>query len=412
MRLHGLSALLVAFGWIDECSGFGQSLRWPAFRSPVARATAARMLDIVVEGDKPAAAPIKEEVPEYMKSKRRLYPRKCDVMDEIEYFVQEKIDDGLLLNVEKAWQPSDFLPDSQRPTEEWFDEVREIREAHAEVPDEILLVLIGDMVTEEALPTYLTLLNTLEGTDDPTGAVDTAWGRWSRQWTAEENRHGDLLNRYLYLGGRCDMKSIEKTIMRLISSGFDPDTRSDPYRGFIYTSFQERATKISHGNVGKLLAGAGDQFGAKICARIAGDEARHEKAYQLFVERVLELDPDGAIISYADMMKKQIVMPAELMCDGYENPQRMETGLYEDFGRVATDLQVYTGVDYADIIEHLNEFWQIEKVTGLGPEAQEAQEYLGKLPVRFRKLANRQQKQLQKTPREVRPWPWINGREC
>ena len=45
------------------------------------------------------------------------------------------------------------------------------------------------------------------------------------------------------------------------------------YRGFIYTSFQERATKISHGNVGKLLAGAGDQFGAKICARIAGDEA-------------------------------------------------------------------------------------------------------------------------------------------
>ena len=74
--------------------------------------------------------------------------------------------------------------------------------------------------------------------------------------------------------------------------------------------------------------------------------------------------------------------------------------------------QVYTGVDYADIIEHLNDFWKIETVTGLGPEAQEAQEYLGKLPVRFRKLAKRQQKQLQKTPREVRPWPWINMREC
>jgi len=111
------------------------------------------------------------------------------------------------------------------------------------------------------------------------------------------------------------------------------------------------------------------------------------------------------------MMKKQIVMPAELMCDGYENPHMMETGLYEDFSRVATDLNVYTGVDYADIIEHLNDFWQIEKVTGLGPEAQEAQEYLGKLPVRFRKLANRQQKQLAKTPRQVRPWPWINDRE-
>tara|TARA_B110001452_G_scaffold151202_1_gene125782 strand:- start:245 stop:505 length:261 start_codon:yes stop_codon:yes gene_type:complete len=68
--------------------------------------------------------------------------------------------------------------------------------------------------------------------------------------------------------------------------------RQDPYRGFIYTSFQERATKISHGNVGKLAAGAGDPVLARICARIAGDEARHEKAYQLFVQRVLEIDPD------------------------------------------------------------------------------------------------------------------------
>ena len=207
MRFHGVSALLlVACGWIDECYGFAHSLR-PASCNSVARTAAARMLDIVVEGDKPrgrSESYVKEELPDYMKSKRRMYPRKCDVMDEIEYFVQEKIDQGLLLNKEKAWQPSDFLPDSQKPTEEWIDEVREIREAHADVPDEILLVLIGDMVTEEALPTYLTLLNTLEGTDDPTGAVDTAWGRWSRQWTAEENRHGDLLNRYLYLGGRAD----------------------------------------------------------------------------------------------------------------------------------------------------------------------------------------------------------------
>merc|ERR1719198_28566 len=277
-----------------------------------------------------------------MKSKRNLYPRKCDVMDEIEDFVQEQIDGGLLLNQEKAWQPHDFLPDSEGPTEQWIDEVRELRERAAEIPDDLLLVLIGDTVTEEALPTYLTLLNTLEGTDDPTGAIDTAWGRWSRQWTSEENRHGDLLNRYLYLSGRVNMRSIEQTIMRLISSGFDPDTRCDPYRGFIYTSFQERATKISHGNVGKLANQAGDPWGARICARIAGDEARHEKAYQLFVERVLELDPDGAMISYADMMKKQIVMPAELMQDGH-----WSGNLYEDFARVATDLNVYTGVDYA-----------------------------------------------------------------
>ena len=80
------------------------------------------------------------------------------------------------------------------------------------VSDDVLVVLIGDMVTEEALPTYQTLLNTFEGCDDPDGDTDSAWAKWSRGWTSEENRHGDLLNKYLYLGGRCDMRKIEVTI--------------------------------------------------------------------------------------------------------------------------------------------------------------------------------------------------------
>jgi len=31
--------------------------------------------------------------------------------------------------------------------------------------------------------------------------------RWNRQWTAEENRHGDLMNKYCYLTGRVNMKA-------------------------------------------------------------------------------------------------------------------------------------------------------------------------------------------------------------
>ena len=59
------------------------------------------------------------------------------------------------------------------------------------------------MITEEALPTYMTMLNTLDGVRDETGAARTAWGIWTRAWTAEENRHGDLMNKYMYLTGRC-----------------------------------------------------------------------------------------------------------------------------------------------------------------------------------------------------------------
>ena len=100
------------------------------------------------------------------------------------------------------------------------------------------------MVTEEALPTYMNMINTLDVVEDETGASLTPWAYWTRHWTAEENRHGDLLNKYLYLTGRVDMRKIEVTIQNLIGKGMDPKTDNNPYLGFIYTSFQERATKV------------------------------------------------------------------------------------------------------------------------------------------------------------------------
>jgi hypothetical protein len=59
------------------------------------------------------------------------------------------------------------------------------------------------MITEEALPTYMAMLNTLDGVRDETGAAPTPWAQWTRLWTAEENRHGDLMSKYIYLTGRC-----------------------------------------------------------------------------------------------------------------------------------------------------------------------------------------------------------------
>lgn len=290
--------------------------------------------------------------------------------------------------------------------EEWYDEVKELREMAAGVPDDVLVVLIGDMVTEEALPTYQTLLNTFEGCDDPTGTTDSAWARWSRGWTSEENRHGDLLNKYLYLGGRCDMRSIEVTIQHLITSGFNPGAQKDPYRGFVYTSFQERATKISHGNVGKLARKYGDRNLDKICAKIAGDEGRHEKAYQQFCTEILKRDPDGLLEVFGDMMRGQIVMPAELMTDG------KDAHLYENFSNVAQKLGVYTAIDYADIIDHLVKTWDLEHLEGLSSKGEQEREYLCKLAPRYRKLAERSMNKAAKSGEEpqLQSFNWIYGR--
>jgi acyl-[acyl-carrier-protein] desaturase len=111
----------------------------------------------------------------------------------------------------------------------------------------------------------------------------------------------------------------------------------------VYTSFQERATKISHGNVGKLAKKCGDTNLQKICAKIAGDEGRHEMAYQKFCSEILDRDPVGFIDTFADVMKGTISMPAEEMYDGHDS------NLYTSFAEVAQELGVYTAVDYADI---------------------------------------------------------------
>jgi acyl-[acyl-carrier-protein] desaturase len=80
-------------------------------------------------------------------------------------------------------------------------------------------VTLGD-TTEEALPTYESWFD-VEGIDN---VERNGWSKWIRQWTSEENRHGDLLNKYLYLSGRVNMREVEMTTQHLISDGFDIGT--------------------------------------------------------------------------------------------------------------------------------------------------------------------------------------------
>ena len=51
--------------------------------------------------------------------------------------------------IETNWQPSDLLPNSRNP--EFMDEVKEIQELAKDMDYDLLTVLIGDTITEEAL---------------------------------------------------------------------------------------------------------------------------------------------------------------------------------------------------------------------------------------------------------------------
>ena len=314
------------------------------------------------------------------KSQANIMLSRSEIVKSMESFVEEHLG-SLLKPVNESWQPSDFLPDLTG--EDWKERVTEFRNRAITLPDDVLVVLVGDMVTEEALPTYQTWLNRLEGVGDPTGSSAGAWARWSRGWTSEENRHGDLLNKYLYLTGRVNMRAVETTIHHLINNGFDPQTGNDPYLGFVYTSFQERATKISHRNVGTLALRAGEDRLHKICGLIAGDEARHEKAYKLFMSKVFELDPAGAVMAFANMMRSKIAMPSMLMNDGNKD------NLYARFSLVAQKAGVYTAKDYAEIIRALVDEWKVAGLVGLSDTSAKAQEYLCGLADRYEKVAER-----------------------
>ncbi|CAN4097625.1 unnamed protein product [Withania somnifera] len=327
-------------------------------------------------------------------------PQKIEIFKSLEGWAEENLL-ALLKPVEKCWQPQDFLPDPA--SDRFHDQVNELRARAKELPDDYFVVLVGDMITEEALPTYQTMLNTLDGVRDETGASPTSWAIWTRAWTAEENRHGDLLNKYLYLSGRVDMRAIEKTIQYLIGSGMDPRTENSPYLGFIYTSFQERATFVSHGNTARLAKEHGDIKLAQICGTIAADEKRHETAYTKIVEKLFEIDPDGTVLAFADMMRKKVSMPAHLMYDGRDD------NLFDHFSAVAQRLGVYTASDYADILEFLVDRWKVSDLSGLSGEGTKAQEYVCGLPPRIRRLEERAQGRAKQGP--IIPFSWIYDRE-
>ncbi|MES2544477.1 MAG: acyl-ACP desaturase [Bacteroidota bacterium] len=302
---------------------------------------------------------------------------------EVMQFLEDKIDgfvDQYLIPVEKIWQPSDYLPNSESET--FFEEVKELREIAKDLPYDFWVALVGDTITEEALPTYESWLMDVEGVDN---VERNGWSKWVRHWTGEENRHGDLLNKYLYLSGRVNMREIEMTTQHLISDGFDIGTGRDPYKNFVYTSFQELATYISHNRVAQLAKSYGDNKLSKICKMIAGDEMRHHHAYSEFVTQILKVDPSEMVLAFNYMMRQKIVMPAGFL---RESGEKIGSA-FENFSNSAQRIGVYTANDYVDIIQKLNEKWEIGSLTGLTDEAEKAREYLMKLPARMAKVSER-----------------------
>jgi len=320
--------------------------------------------------------------------------KRREVMTHIEGYMLENMH-SYLKPIDTNWQPSDFLPDSSSET--FYQDIKILRENAKGLSYDLVAVLIGDTITEEALPTYESWLTMVEGVSR---SEDGGWMKWTRHWTAEENRHGDLLNKYLYLSGRVDMRQMEISTQYLIADGFDIGTGQDPYRNFIYTSFQELATNISHRRVASLAKKSGDHQLSRMCGVIASDEARHAKAYKDFILKIFEVDASEAMIAFEDMMRKKIVMPAHFL-------REMGMKIGQTFGHftdAAQRLGVYTAVDYVEIMQQLIEEWKIESVRDMNEAGEKARDYIMALPARLLRVAERM-----KEPSMEYKFSWINA---
>ena len=302
-----------------------------------------------------------------------------------------------LKTVEDSWQPSDLLPDFGGPA--WREDLEALRREGEGLSDEMLVVLVGNIVTEEALPSYQAALNRFGGITDRTGVDTHAWAQWSRGWTAEEKRHGDVTRAWLYLSGRVDMRAVERTVQYLLRNGFDTGAGGDPYRGLAYASMQEHATKTSWQQLGSVVRRAGAPLLHRMCGLIAADEARHERVYRSIMVAIVDRDPEGALLALRDTMG-HVAMPAARMSDGSSRR------LFQRFADVGRRLGVYDLNDYADNLDGFIGELGLETLGGLDGEAARHQEEICRMPARYREVAAGMDRQ------RTRPtaFPWIHDR--
>ena len=318
-----------------------------------------------------------------------------EVLKSIQPTVRENL--SLLESIKsKKWWPTDFLSFPQG--EEGDAALRELREQSKELSDELLVVLIGNMVTEEALPSYAIATQYLA--QDGTGISEEPFAIWQRGWCAEEDTHGRVLNTYLRLTGRVNDKAVDKSIYSLISNGFE--LNPGLYLRLFYPMFQEPATRVSHMNTARLANKQDNDLLARMCGNIAADEQRHGFFYLRVAKAIFNADPENAMIRFHELMKGNIIMPARLMTDGvYTEPPT----LFDHFAGVAEDIGIYTTFDYAKILEGLIKELGIATMSVSG-EAAQSQDYLCKRPDRIRNVAEKLAKR-RTEPRTPVAFDWL-----
>jgi acyl-[acyl-carrier-protein] desaturase len=290
---------------------------------------------------------------------------KVEVLREIEPIAEALM--ATHLEKRRLWFSTDFLPaDEQLTDEEDAHFLARLRERARGISDAIRVSVCVNLLTEEGLPHFHRLISKYMGDE-------SVWGRWNFMWTAEEDRHGAVLRDYARDTRLFKFSVVEKMQYAYQEAGFTPDWDKDPYRVFVYTTLQERATQYSHRNTGRLV-GDEEPLLKGVLLAAAADEAKHFAFYRQVFEAILKVDPNQALQSALHIMPS-IDMP------GFKMPH------FRDMADIIRRMGIYGPWEYKEIVEEAIDFWKLETLTGLNEMGRKAQDKILAIPARLKQVA-------------------------
>ncbi len=268
------------------------------------------------------------------------------------------------LSTAKEWFPHELVPWSRgrdfEPGYEWSPE-------EVVLSDEVRSALFVNLLTEDNLPYYFRTIEAMFGRD-------SAWGAWTRRWTAEEGRHSIALRDYLTVTRAIDPVALERARMAQVECGQVPEPET-PQDGFAYVALQELATRIAHHNTGKMLD---DKVGYEMMKKVASDENRHHLYYRDIVSAALEVDPSGMVIAI-ERQVRTFEMPGTGIID------------FDAHAKAIAKAGIYDFLAHHDqiLVPVVLRRWGIADVEGLSPEAEDARAALVKRIERIGKAGRR-----------------------
>ena len=281
----------------------------------------------------------------------------------------------------KEWFPHTLVPwtDARdyEPDYEWQPD-------DATIPPAVRSALFVNVLTEDNLPFYFRDIERMFGRDG-------AWGEWVRRWTAEEGRHGMVINTYLQATRAIDPVELERARMIQVQTGAVPEP-PNAAEGLAYVSLQELATRISHFNTGNLLV---DPVGKQIMRRVASDENHHFLFYRDALSAIIEIDPSSAVLA----MEKQTT--------GFAMPGLGIPG-FNAHAKAIADAGIYDlAIHHDQILQPvIMRDWALESIEGLSADAEQSRERLVKYIKRVGKVgarivARREERAAEREPASV-----------